>query len=230
MTKPLLDEVYLKISWARENVELLKSMQRSIERPRPDEVLLKGSPECNEDSHGKIEIITPWLSITEVYDPSWARILSYAVSDLRTALEYLVFTLAWLDSESKQKGTQFPICSSLEEFKKCVKRGNLRGVNSSHQDMIKAVQPFNGGNWLKDLSRLSNPDKHMHLTAVASRNRIEDFVGSVDLDPETNTQQVNLEMGITRLIAFSDDSPVIPLLEELHVKVSNTVDEFKSDF
>ena len=228
VTKPSLNEVNHRIDWAADNINLLKRSQCSIERPRPDELLLDGLPEYKEDSEGNIEIITPWLSVKEVYDPSWARLLSYAVSDLRSALEYLVYSLAWLDSGVEQKGTQFPICTRLEDFKKCVKQGYLRGVNSTHVAKIEAAQPFNGGCWLKDLSGLSNPDKHMHLTLVTTRNRIEDFEGSLGLDPETGTQQVNLEMVFTRLIA--DSLPVIPLLEELHEKVRDTVGDFRSDF
>ena len=167
----LLDGVYIRIAWANEHVRALKDMQRRIEQIDPATVTVKEETQVRALPDGQTEIITPWIDLGEpITDPGWSRELGYAVYNLRAALDYLVYSLAFLDSGSEQKGTQFPICSKPSNFEGSVKRGNLRGVNDAHRAMIEALQPYNGAKWLTELAGLSNPDKHMHLTAVASHN------------------------------------------------------------
>jgi hypothetical protein len=229
--KELLNGVYIRIEWASEHIGVLKDMQRSIEYIDPNTVRIQGHmPTIKELPDGRKEIITPWIDLGEpISDPKWSRELGYAVFNLRAALDYLVYALAFLDSGVEQKGTQFPICSSQSSFKKGVERGHLRGVNPSHKAAIQALQPYNGGNWLKHLASLSNPDKHMHLISVASQN-FGTFDLSSNFNAETNRQTVRVHIEVTRFIAFPDKSPVIPLLDALHSQVADTVNQFHSDF
>lgn len=41
---------------------------------------------------------------------------------------------------------------------------------------------------------------------------------------------MSVEIEITRFIAFSDQSAVIPMLETLQAEVTNTANQFKPDF
>lgn len=231
MANPLLDGVYLRIGWAGEHIRALKDMQRSIEKIDPDTITIQGEPEVNINAEGNTEVTTPWYDFGEPFsDPVWSRELGYAVYNLRASLDYLVYALAYLDSGSEKKGTQFPICSNPSQFKKSAKRGVLRGVTLSHKAAIEALQPYNGGTWLKELASLSNPDKHMHLSAVASQNLMRTLRISHEFDADTQTRTINMELDATRFIAFPDSSPVIPLLDTLEKEVTGTVDQFAPDF
>ena len=232
MTNPLLDGVYIRIGWAGEHIGILKEMQRSIENIDPKTVTIQEDPpEPKILPDGSIEIITPWIDFGEPFsDPSWSRDLGYAVQNLRAALDYLVYALAWLDSGAEKKGTQFPICDNPDQFKSGVKRGILRGVNAGHRAAIQGLQPYNGGNWLKQLAGLSNPDKHMHLISAASQNSFRTLTVSNKFDAETQVRMMNVKLDVNRFIAFPDSSPVIPLLDTIHTQVTDTVDQFEPDF
>ena len=231
MVKPLLNEVYLRIGWAGEHIRTLKDMQRSIESIDPDTITVQGETEVNSTAEGNTEIITPWFYFGDpISNPLWSRELSYAASNLRSALDYLVYALAILDSGSEKKGTQFPICSNPSKFKKSVKGGLLRGINPTHKAAIEALQPYNGGNWLKDLASLNNPDKHMHLSAITSGNLARTLTVSNEFDAETGIRTVEMELDATRFIAFPDRSPVIPFLDGLLAQVTDAVDQFEPDF
>lgn len=97
--------------------------------------------------------------------PLISILIGESVYNLRAALDYLVYELAWLDSGQVQEGTQFPIDKSQTEFKRSCKRF-LAGVNPTHCDWIEQFQPYNGCKWTPLLQALSNPDKHKQLTHV----------------------------------------------------------------
>jgi len=65
--------------------------------------------------------------------------------NLRSALDYLVYELAILDSSKRQDGTQFPIDDTPEKFSKH-KRSWLKGLNSNHVAAIEKLQPRASGN------------------------------------------------------------------------------------
>ena len=231
MVKPLLKEVYLRIAWAGENISTLKEMQRSIEEIDLNTITIQGEPEVGVDAEGNQTITSPWINFGEpIYDPLWSRELGYVVYNLRASLDYLVYALAFLYSGSEKKGTQFPICSNPSKFKKSVKGGLLRGINPTHKAAIEALQPYNGGNWLKDLASLNNPDKHMHLSAITSGNLARTLTVSNEFDAETGIRTVEMELDATRFIAFPDRSPVIPFLDGLLAQVTDAVDQFEPDF
>lgn len=89
------------------------------------------------------------------------------ISNLRSALDYLVFALAWHDTGRRPtgewaRGLQFPIFSKARDFERS-KHRLLSGVTDEHADMIEEYQPFNGCTFTAELADLSNEDKHRHL-------------------------------------------------------------------
>ena len=93
------------------------------------------------------------------------------VSNLRPALDYLVFALAALDSGKAQDGTQFPITSTSKLFEAELRKGRLRGLSDPHVAAIKKLQPHDGRNkWAAILRDISNPDKHRHLNVLATES------------------------------------------------------------
>ena len=230
MTKPTLEEIYLRLDWACYHIEALKDMEKQIKHTVPLDVPVDAEIQTNVTSEDKTEIIFPWIevSVEPVYNPLWARELSYVVFNLRSALDYLVYVLALLDSGSEQSGTQFPIHRKKHSFNKSAKR-ELRGVRSAHQAEIESLQPYNGGEWLIELSNLSNPDKHKHLTGVISETCAL-AAASSEVDTDTDEWKVTLELAFMRVITFGNETPIIPLLECLHENVTNAIKLFEPSF
>lgn len=117
--------------------------------------------------------------------PDLPLAISDAVHNLRAALDYLVYELAFKDSGSAQHGTQFPI----EECKigiaptsnnkigfDIVAPRYLRGLSPKHVAAIEAMQPYNGQGWAQDLKDISNPDKHRKLIVVNKEEFISVWV------------------------------------------------------
>jgi hypothetical protein len=102
--------------------------------------------------------------------PKIGAIVGDVLCNLRPTLDYLVYALAYLDSGSPQEGTQFPICDTATKFKGKRKTW-LKGLSPDHIAAIEALQPYDGRDellWLRTLRDLSNPDKHKHLSVVAT--------------------------------------------------------------
>lgn len=102
--------------------------------------------------------------------PKISAIVGDVLCNLRPTLDYLVYALAYLDSGSPQEGTQFPICDTRSYFKR-KRKGWLKGLSPDHVAAIEALQPYDGRDellWLRTLRDLSNPDKHKHLSVVAT--------------------------------------------------------------
>lgn len=148
--------------------------------------------------------------------------------NLRAALDYLVYELAFLDSGEKREQTQFPITSSLEVFASTGER-RLVGVSQRHVAVIEGLQPYKGDDWLAVLPSLSNQDKHRELVAVvrtpAIRYRIESRE-TAEGDPE----HVHAVVDIAIETAFDDGALVLETLRRLHQRVADTLDTFKPDF
>jgi hypothetical protein len=103
--------------------------------------------------------------------PRLGAIAGDVLNNLRPTLDYLVYALAYLDSGGKpQDGTQFPICDKASFFKE-KKSVWLKGLSPEHVAAIEGLQPYDGRKeqiWLRWLRDLSNPDKHRHLSVMAT--------------------------------------------------------------
>jgi len=158
------------------------------------------------------------------------------IYNLRAALDYLVYELACFDSKQEVEGTQFPIENSPETFDTRVrdikgKRRNkkyLKGVSPEHVTAIKRLQPFNGCQWTERLRDISNPDKHRRLTVVDSPIVVGSEVDSAEA--LLANQSVNVKDIFSFEVIFRDGMPVIETLEQLILKVVETLDSFKPEF
>lgn len=103
--------------------------------------------------------------------PRLGAIAGDVLNNLRPALDYLVFALSYLDTEGEPAdGTQFPICDTAAYFRE--KKGLwLKGLSPEHVAAIEGLQPYDGRKeqvWLRWLRDLHNPDKHRHLSVLAT--------------------------------------------------------------
>jgi hypothetical protein len=76
---------------------------------------------------------------------------------LRTALVYVTYNLAWLDSGRRQSGTAFPIPDKSNEWANAC-RTRLKGVGAGHCRVIRGYQPFDRCTWTADLRDFSNQE------------------------------------------------------------------------
>jgi hypothetical protein len=160
--------------------------------------------------------------------------------NLRCALDYLVYALAELDAGSPQKGTQFPVMDTANDF---AGRGKamLNGINPAHVAKIEGLQPYNGCKWTGRLRDLSNMDKHRHIVPGGGNSRVTVHSGlENDLSricgfarkaPHPLTgEDVNVKVHIAGEITFADGSSVTDTLRELKTQVANTLQHFGSEF
>jgi len=178
------------------------------------------------------------------------------IYNLRATLDYLVYQLAILDSGQSQEETQFPIEHSEGGWEKSMngkltkkvpdKGCRLRGLNESHKERIKLLQPCFGCCWTGILQKFSNPDKHKTLTIVkatqivsmepTSQNPViidpskegKTILFSAKMNPPNNSKNMNTDVSLE--ITFDDGSPVIQTLQSLRSNIIKVLDEFKPDF
>jgi hypothetical protein len=140
-----------------------------------------------------------WPNPPLTIDPSAPILAGEVIQSLRTALDYLIYDLAILDSGKPQHGTHFPAESDPKAFddhnpltpkrtrvhtcpnpkcrittnKTIPKTGYLKGLNKTHIAAIEDLQPYRAGKWIGDLIALSNPDKHRDFLPLAKGINID---------------------------------------------------------
>jgi hypothetical protein len=177
--------------------------------------------------------------------PMLSVYLGEAIYNLRAALDYLVYELAWLDSGEIQKQTQFPIESSAEQFKgrqtghyierksgKQPKKRSctitLAGVNSLHLGWLERYQPYKRCKWTKLLNALSNPDKHRELTQFEPLVTAEARYAGPPVETDTGTMQP-VEYKYTPFIGINK-VPMDAALRVLDQEVGNVLALFDPEF
>ena len=105
------------------------------------------------------------------------------INNLRAALDYLVFELAKHNEGKEVSNTQFVIEDDPKQFEGR-KKSNLKGLSDHQVSIIEALQPYNGGDWMRVLVNISNPDKHRHLTAVNHSDKVEIVFGDTKNESE----------------------------------------------
>jgi hypothetical protein len=158
------------------------------------------------------------------------------VYNLRAALDYLVYALAWLDSCKHQPKTQFPIESSRKVFEG--RRDTvLKGVSHEHVAAIQALQPFEGCNWIGLLRDASNQDKHWALAVTSAA-----YSGTIEIDPAVPSPvteayaraftegKVDVKHDPTIDVTFVNGPPVLKPLKALETEVRAVLQAFEPEF
>lgn len=160
---------------------------------------------------------------------------SDCIHNLRAALDYLIYELAFLDSRAIQDGTQFPIEDCPKVFHKRRRDTYLCGLSDNHVRAINSLQPYRGVEWTKTLRSISNPDKHRHLVMLRpqlspslfayDRGEVGDFKFTI------NGEEMYVQKEHAFSIGFGDGQfPVVETLNLLIVRVGETIDSFKPEF
>ncbi len=174
-----------------------------------------------------------------LYGMQFSVVVGEICYNLRSALDYLVFHLAELDSRIQQEGTQFPIVDTRKLFQDRIATW-MKGINSSHVAVLERLQPYNGCNWSKRLRDLSNPDKHRELVRHIGESRITVHLeegknlsgihGVVRQATHPTRGVVDVKVHVALGVAFSDGSPVVQTIEEIQAGVAHTLADFNPSF
>jgi hypothetical protein len=65
------------------------------------------------------------------------------IHHLRSCFDYIVWALASKNGLQDTEKVSFPVCQTLDKFKRAVRNGILKGVSAIHQPLIEALQPYN---------------------------------------------------------------------------------------
>lgn len=230
-----LDPCFERVRRAGEHLEDLKTR---LEHSRYMQAHTLGI-ELDPDAPDKIK--TTRLPPETYFGMRLLVLLGEVCYNLRSALDYLVYELAILDSGVEQDGTQFPLEDLKERFTGNAPR-MLKGLNPAHVAAIERLQPFNGCAWAQQLRDISNPDKHRHLVIVnglsgftVHNSLAGDISGIVGYErrayhPRAGEHPVKVKVHIASHPTFDDGAPVIETLEELKTEVANVLSHFKPEF
>lgn len=224
-----LDGAYQRARRARIHLANLKKRIRVFRQVIDDSIVIDRKPALIRlpngrevkgvigNAHFRLEPPPPVISI----------LVGEIIYNLRAALDYLIYELAKFDSKKVIQGTQFPIDDLEDVFKG---RGNnfLKGVSNKHIAIIEGLQPCYGCDWMKVLRGISNPDKHRELTIINRGVALSILPGSTEAI--IAGQAVNVKDGVSINIAFSDGTPVIETLEQLHSEITKVLNLFKPEF
>lgn len=223
-----LDGAYERVNGARERLDELRPEISAFTDAVANNVSMKYEKKVITVNKRKVNVPvgTASFPINRPSPPRLRRLIGEVVSNLRAALDYLVYELACFDSQSIVEKTQFVIVDSEQDFRKNM--WHLRGLTGEHIAMFERLQPYEGCNWTKLLRDISNPDKHRQLTAVKHPVYIR-------IDP-SNTESilagkdVNVNSYASIQITFRNGPPVIESLEQLVLEVAHVLDIFKPEF
>jgi hypothetical protein len=155
------------------------------------------------------------------------------VYNLRAALDYLIYELAFLDSGSIQDGTQFPIEDHEKGWLSRLKGKMIKGryvpgwvehLSVEHQAAIKTLQPYFGCQWTKRLREISNPDKHKRLS-ITRTHPVKQTIVTRRID-----SSMDVETGMIPKVTFDDGAFVLETLQVLQQRVAEVIDSFKPEF
>ncbi len=218
--KPSLDNSFHRVARAEEHLSSLK-----VAIDKFDSIAPIGH---GIQTYGKLP---KGLKIAIEYRPDISPMVSILVGEiiynLRSALDYLVFELALLDSGKVQKGMQFLI-ENCEQNWNSRERSKLKGLSIKHKGVIHSLQPHRGCEWTKVLASISNPDKHRFLTPINATTTLH--IGTQETGEDAPQRAVDVDVPVTHQIAFDDGVPLIETLEILKLKVADVLDMFRSDF
>lgn len=225
----------LRVSRAVEHLSVVETIANEYELQNPEPVSVFVDRASIESDGPVTGVVIDWSAAAANPVAPTSRISVLAgetVYNLRTGLDYLAYELAWLDSGSENRWTQFPIEDREKDFWEKRRETWLGGVSDDHVARIVPFQPFSGCNWSRTLRNLSNRDKHRLFVDV-----FREFSGQFRVDPSKvedvpdRPDKVRLAMPAqTATYGVEEYGAVVPLLSQLARSVAEVLFEFQGDF
>lgn len=161
------------------------------------------------------------------------------IQNLRSALDYLIYELSYLDCGQLNDGTQFPIYKSPNDFA-LQRNRHMKGLDDEHVAPLQKLQPYLGCDWTALLRDLSNKDKHRRLHWIDGVIELDIPGLTTDGEADTHSRQffealelkanVNVDFDPPFFVAFEDGRRVKETLDVLESQVSRTLDLFRPCF
>jgi hypothetical protein len=156
-----LDGCLAKIERAKEHLESLKASANEY-----IELAKKTLTQSSYHSDDGLKVILRATCPLEV-NPKISVIAGEIVHQLRSSLDHLLCALIYQAGGTPDQHSQFPICTSRENYELQIKRKRIRGVSPAAQQLIEQSQPYNNSNPNETIfnvvSTLNNWDKHNAL-------------------------------------------------------------------
>lgn len=187
-----LDGCLAKIERAKEHHESLKTYVAEF---------LKSANEClKQSSYHSDDGLKVILRATCPLEPDLkiAVIAGEIVHQLRSSLDHLLCALIKQNGNTRSKQSQFPICTTRENYDNEVRRGRIKGVSLTAEKLIEQFQPYNN----KDpnttticvTSNLNNWDKHNALVISAAAAQVGENIEIDGGTKEVPAQITNFSM------------------------------------
>ena len=233
MTVHATDSMFERVSRADEHLADLRQRLETVRRHQADSIT------THFDPNPPHKLLVGQFTKTFVGMSVGIRIGEICYN-LRTALDYLIFELAKVDSKSVQLGTQFPVLDKKSDFDARKARW-LKGLNASHVDAIERFQPFGGCNWTRALRDISNQDKHREFAEIGGDAEAWIYTRPSDANfdeidaplrrlPHPTMEFVDIKVYVSSIVKFSDGRPITQTLEEIRNEIAATLTFFKPNF
>ena len=244
-----LDSVRHKIGHAKLHLDLVRSEIRGYLDANPSEFV----PDANSPANQLMVTVKPKAPIPDKI----GLIVGDCLQNLRTSLDYLIWELVLVATNTPSKKNMFPVCLTVDSFQSAQRRGRVQGVDASAITLIDAFQPYRDGQpnatSLAILDELTNTNKHRRLLLTEfSTLSIQEIIvtyqnwiksGSPDLstlahntvfDRTVTTEQMNVQGDLLPFVAFNEGAvtgmEVGFGLEAFVIYVSTLVDRFEVFF
>jgi len=193
-----LDGAQFKLARAQSEINIIRSMETAFfEETKYSVVRAEHNSISGKDIYRiKIDGVPPSLD--------WGVFIGEIAHNLRSALNYLVYQLALLNSANKpetvagDKRLQFPIFTDRGDFKR-KRKGAIGLLTLKHQTIIEGLQPYNSvsstllptidlSKWsgrnspLFWLEEINNVDKHrfIHVIGVRASSMFVSYWGDIN--------------------------------------------------
>ncbi len=150
----------IKVERAKEHIMDLDAKVRAFLERRPYEPITQEDPQTGERIWRVQARVQP--------DIRWGCIAGDAIHNLRSALDVLVYQLAFAKTSKHDASIKFPISESAKYFE-TRDLPKVQAAGAATVKLLKKIKPYKGGNDdLYRLHRLDITDKHHVLLMVGS--------------------------------------------------------------
>ena len=228
---PSLDNAYVRLARGGEHVVDLKRIHDETCSAQAKATIVHGKHGMKIGNGEMARVMEVQSGKTPI--PDRLRVLiGDAANSFRSALNYLIYQLAVLDSGPGERRNQFPIEDTPQKFAQS-SRAFLKGVSATHIAAIELLQPYNACEWIGALARLSNFDKHDDLIFVAHDYLVHVNVGEAATDPanpKSMVRPMHMDVEPVLHIELGDRLPLVQTLETIQSQVTRVLNTFKSEF
>lgn len=164
-----LSDAVESLAWADNQIDLLAREIASFNETSPYTVTIE---------KGLDDWSYFYMSIGKTAAKKFSPTVNSIIQAQRSSLDYLAVALAEANGARNPADTYFPIAKSKEGFSDKRTLRKIRKLHASHQDIIRGLEPFAGGNdALYALHALNIERKHRRLGVLAQTPTLHRFGG-----------------------------------------------------